>query len=264
MKIRNVIASLGCIVLTACMSDQRSISNSGYVEPGRTTYPPRGPVSSSDDVFRYRGELSEFDVLGISRGEITSEQEINYALDHAKHVHLRPDSSILLIQSGAVFPDSPMVSELQKHFRVSTFSGIPPTRATMQGYDSESLDAESYSKSLRLAAARGGNDIIVCYWGILESESENLATKTVSWVPIANWIVPDQKQHLRIRLKIALVDVRSGDWTVFSPRAFDSARLTTSPRRGANDQKQVERLKSLAYDEGAKELVRMYSEVAAR
>jgi len=35
---------------------------------------------------------------------------------------------------------------------------------------------------------------------------------------------------------------------------------STSPRRGAADQKQVERLKELSYQEGAKELVRLYGE----
>jgi len=259
MKTRTIVLLFSCIVLTGCKTSKYSISNSSYHEPGKVGYPTD---ASSDAAFQYRGELSEFDVLGISRGEVASESEINRALDHAKRVKLRPNSSILLIHSGAVFPDAPMVAELEKHFRVSTFSGIPPTRGTFHAYDNESLDAESYSRSLRFAAARGGNDIIVCYWGILESETENLATKTISWVPVATWFVPDQKQHLRIRLKLALVDVRSGDWTVFSPKAFDSARLSTSPRRGATDQKQVEHLKNLAYPEGAKELVRLYSEVA--
>jgi hypothetical protein len=265
MKISSfILCALTCLLLAACHSNKRSISNSAYVEPGKAAHHPNVPTANvSDAAFQYRGELSEFDVLGITRGEITSEEEISRALDHAKHVRLRGNSSILLIQSGAVFPDSPMVTELEKHFRVSAFSGIPPTRGTSQGYDSESFDAETYSRSLRLAAARGGNDIILCYWGIFESETENLATKTVSWVPIANWFVPDQKQHLRIRLKMALVDVRSGDWTVFSPKAFDSAGLSVSPRRGATDQKQVERLKNLAYEEGAKQLVRLYSEVAS-
>src|SRR6266581_1338939 len=233
MKHRTIVLLFGCIALMGCVSDNRSISDSTYREPETTSrYLPNAPQpNASGAAYQYRGEVSEFDVLGITRGEVASESEINRALDHAKRLKLRPNSSILLIQSGAVFPDSPMVAELEKHFRVSTFSGIPPTRGTSQLYDNESLDAESYSRSLRFAAARGGNEVILCYWGILESETENLTTKTISWVPVATWFVPDQKQHLRIRLKLALVDVRSGDWTVFSPKAFDTARLSTSPRR---------------------------------
>ena len=82
-----------------------------------------------------------------------------------------------------------------------------------------------------------------------------MPTKTVSWVPIVNWVVPDEKQHVRIRLKIAVVDVRSGNWSIFSPKPFENARITTSPRRGAVDQKQVERLKTLAYKASVEELV---------
>ena len=103
---------------------------------------------------------------------------------------------------------------------------------------------------------------MLCYWGMLESESERLPTKTVSWVPIVHWIVPDEKQHMRIRLKVAHVDVRSGNWSVFSPKPFADARISTAPRRGAVDQKQVERLKQSAYEAAVAELVQSYSQVA--
>ena len=116
----------------------------------------------------------------------------------------------------------------------------------------------------RTAAARGGCETILCYWGILESESARLATKTVSWVPVANYFIPDENQHMRIRLKLALVDVRSADWTVLSPAAVESSRLSTAPRRAVADQKLVERLKQQAYEAGAKQLLRSYSEVAAK
>src|ERR1035441_5747122 len=141
-------------------------------------------------------------------------------------VKLRPGSSILLIQSGALFPDGPMVTALSKHFSVVPFSGVPALRKTTAGgAQTESPDSESYSKSLRLTAARGGIDLVLCYWGMLESESECLPTKTVSWVPLVHWVVPDEKQHMRIRLKVALFDVRSDNWSVFSPQPFADARL---------------------------------------
>lgn len=250
---------LACAVFAGCTKTV-SISHSGGQPQGSWGGHPR-PDSGSDPAFDYKGELSEFDVLGITRNEITSEAEIGRALDDAKRVKLRRDSSILLIQSGALFPDGPMVAEMGKHFTVVPFSGVPPLRAHNMGAQMESLDPESYSKSLRLAAARGGTDIIMCYWGMLESESENLATKTVSWLPVVNWMLPDEKQHMRIRLKVALVDVRSGNWAVFSPRAFEDQRISTSPHRGAMEQRQVEHLKKVAYEASAKQLVRTYSDV---
>ncbi len=257
MKIHPTIPLvIACFIFAGCAS-QRSISNSGYrSKPG--TFVPR--PGGSDPAFAYRGELSEFDVLGITRDDIVSESEIQRALDNAKAVKLRRDSSILLIQSGALFPDGAIVTELSKRFRVVPFSGVPPVAASTKGSIPGALDPESYSKSLRLAAARGGNDIIVCCWGVLESEHKNLMTKTVSWVPVVSWVVPDETQHMRIRLKLAVIDVRSGNWSVFSPQPFDHSSTSTSHWRGVADQKQVESLKAKAYAAGVQDLVKLYAD----
>jgi hypothetical protein len=257
---RLLLIALACTLFAGCEST-RSISNSSYRGDERVSY--YGPrVNESDPGFAYRGELSEFDVLGIARGEVASEQDIQRALDNAKTVTLNANSSILLIQSGAMFPDAPMVSDLGKYFRVSPFSGVPPVSRRGAELTTDSRDPESFSQSLRLAAARGGNDIILCYWGILESERQNLATKSVSWVPTMSWVVPDEKQHMRIRLKLALIDVRSGNWSVLSPEVFDDSRISTGLGRAAKDQKQVETLKAKAYEASVKELVTRYSQLA--
>jgi hypothetical protein len=206
--------------------------------------------------------LSEFDVLGITRGAVPSDTEIEQALASAKRVRLHPGTSIMLIQSGAIFPDGPMVTELSKHFRVVAFSGVPPSARADEPGAFERSDAETFSRALRLAAARGGNDVILCYWGMLESENAKLATKTVSWVPVVNWVLPDEREHLRIRLKLALIDVRTGDWAVLSPEPVQDSAISTSPRRNVTDQKMVEDLKERAYTAGAKELIRQYAEMA--
>lgn len=250
---------LAVVVVAGCTRTVHSISHSGYA--------PKAPYSvdgtsavASDPAFEYRGELSEFDVLGVPHTEFTSEADIQLALERSRPVRIHPGSSILLIQSGALFPDSPMVTALNKRFRVVPFSGVPTVRRAGSGMlQTESNDPETYSKSLRLTAARGGTDFIVCYWGMLESETDRLPTKTVSWVPVLNWLTPDEKQHMRITLKVAIVDVRSGNWSVFSPKNFADARITTSPRHGTVDQKQVERLKNLAYKAAAAELAQIYN-----
>jgi hypothetical protein len=239
------------VLLTGCGHRAFSISHSQYKPQSSYGQHPMSRAGSDPD-FDYKGELSEFDVLGITRGELASEAQIRQTLDNSTTVKLPPGSAVLLIQSGAFIPDAPMVTELSKEFRVIPFSGVPPLRAGR-------VDAESYSKSLRLTAARAGAEAIVCYWGMLESESQHLVTKTVSWVPVVNWIVPDEKQHMRIRLKIALIDVRTGKWAVISPQSFESERISTSPTRGAVDQKQVGRLKEKAYQQSAKEVVSLYS-----
>ncbi len=249
-----------CVMIAGCTRYVRPISNAAYAEspkPGMYCRPERAPSAT-----QYQGELSEFDVLGITRGQSASENEIRRALEQAKSVKLQPSSSILLIQSGAAFPDGPMMEELGKHFRVVPFSGVPGNVATASRLDYGSGSAESYAKSLRLAAARGGNDCIICYWGILESENEKFPTKTISWVPGVNWVLPDEKEHMRIKLKFAVIDVASGSWTIFSPKEFEQARSSRSPRRAVVDQKMVEALKKEAYQAGVNELLRLHTEMA--
>ena len=76
------------------------------------------------------------------------------------------------------------------------------------------------------------------------------------------WFVPDERQHASIRLKLALIDVRSGNWSVLSPAAFDSKAMSVGPRRAVADQKLVERLKQQAYAASVQELVRVYGDEA--
>jgi hypothetical protein len=253
MKTKLSLALLAaCLALAGCNST-RSISNAGYRDDSSGSY-HHVVHGSADPGFQYQGELNEFDVLAVDRTRLVTDEDITRALDEAKPVSLRPGSSILLIQSGAVFPDGPMVAELSKHFKVTPFSGVPPKHRTMT--DTEPSESVSYARSLRLAAARAGAESVVCYWGILESARRNMETKTVSWIPFAGWVVPDESQHMRIRLKLAVIDVRSGRWTVLTPEPSEDKAWSTGFTRGSSDQKQVEALKRKAYEAGAKELAR--------
>jgi hypothetical protein len=241
---------VACVLLAGC-STTRSISDSGYrAEPqphyrGVRCAPKKMPAE-----FGYRGELSEMDVLGIAPGKPISDEAIREALERSGKVTLRKGSTILLVQSGAVFPDDAMAGELKRDFRVVPFSGVPQANAGTNA-------PGGYSRMLRMAAAQAGAEAIVCYWGILESETENMATKTISWVPVMNWLVPDERQRMRVRLKVAVVDVRSGDWIVLLPDAFDDVTRSTSPARARVDQRQVEFLKQQAYEAAARELAQL-------
>ena len=122
------------VALTACTT--RSISNSGY--PERSYY--RGDTDSL-----YKGELSEFAVLGIDGGSRYSAEAIEEAYASASRgLILKKGDSVLLIQSGAMIPDEGMLDTLQAYFRVVPFTGVP-----------ERTDAgnASYSDALRFAAA---------------------------------------------------------------------------------------------------------------
>jgi hypothetical protein len=192
---------------------------------------------STEHDYAYKGELSEFNVLGVDPNQAVTDKDIAAAFAKEHAVKLQSGKAILLIQSGAAVPDEPMCTELARHFRVAPFSGVP---------DSASATA-SFSKTLRLTAAQGGYDFIVCYWGVLEAEQANLATKTVSWVPVAGRFVPDETQRMRIRLKAIVIDARTGHWVMQTPDPIEAQAASARANRYNADQAQVAALKEKGY-----------------
>ncbi len=240
MKIRSFFTAglsfaLLCL-LAGC--ETRSISDSGY--RGGNSW--GGGYSSS----RYRGELLEADVVGAStKGGAITEDDIKKALHKGGSVHASPGTGLVVVQSGAQTPDADMIRSLGTHYRVQPFSGLPPGDA----------ERANYSKSLRLAAAQGGYQHILCYWGTLESAREDQVTKTVSWVPIAGSFVPDESQRMRINLHAVLIDVESGRWSAYTGKSSENTALSARVVRESSDQKQVAQLKASAYASLADELV---------
>ncbi|AKJ43091.1 Uncharacterised protein [Pragia fontium] len=205
----------------------------------------------------YRGELSDQDVLGAMPKQDITDADIKTALNNARYSFRLPkDSSILLIQSGAMTPDAEMQKALKQYYSVAVFSGIPPNDSRYYGYRGEAAPEKNtdYPKLLRLTAANGGQDKILVYWGQLESGSENEATKVVSWVPFIGGVLPDETQHMRLVLRMALIDVLSGRWVTFTPEVFENSSVSGRYNRDSKDTKQIMALKVQAYEAAAKEL----------
>lgn len=239
-------------LLTAC--ETRSISDSGYRSDARYGRGGGNPF--------YRGELSDFDVLGIDRNQAITEADISKAFTEKKPLSVKKGSSILLVQSGAMFPDTAMLNAFEKYYTVAGFTGVPDrpnapgargTSATMPSTHS------SYAMTLRLAAAKGGYEKIVVYWGVLESARESMGTKAVSWVPFIGGAIPDEQQHMRIRLKIAVIDTQTGQWEMFMPDAYDDEALSAGYTRASSDQAQVELLKGQAYATASEDFIKRYA-----
>jgi hypothetical protein len=238
MRKFTLLALLISIVLSGCTTP-RSVSNSGY-------YPGDNNGRGGDNPL-YKGELSEIDVLGIDPGKEITEQDITSAASGKKEqLSLRKGESLLLIQSGAMIPEQEMTENMGKYFSVSVFTGVPD-----QGKKADT----GYAKALRLAAAKAGIDKILVYWGMLETETNDLATKNVSWVPIVGWAIPDQAQIIRIRLKVALVDVKSGQWDIFVPKVFEDTAYSASLNREQSNQQQVAQLKSKVYQAAVESII---------
>jgi len=253
MRARYILILVAVVLLSGCTT--RSISNSGYRGGGGWYY--------ADNPY-YIGELSELEVLGVQDDKEITEEDIAKAADAVGQVSLKRGDTVVVVQSGTQFPDDPMLAELQKSFTTIPLSGIPPRRTlpSRRWSDPEADQApppyESINKSLRLAAAQGNASTIIVYWGILESGTVNQATKTVSWVPVVGSVIPDRSQHMRIRLKGAVIDVRSGKWRMIVARTVEDERISAKVNRESSDQAQVARLKEQGYREFVDTLVKTF------
>jgi hypothetical protein len=237
------------MILSVAACGTRPISDSGYqAESGHSSYGASNPF--------YQGELSELDVLGGAGNAAITDEDIQRSFAARRPLSVARGSPVMLVQSGAIFPDDPMIKSLSTYYSVVGFSGIPERRAS----DSSSCINQSapYSMSLRLLAAKGGYEKIVVYWGILETAQENLATKAVSWIPIIVGAIPDENQRMRIRLKLAVIDVKSGQWETFAPAPIESAAINADDTRVSSDQGQVASLKEAGYKAAADEVASRY------
>ena len=241
------------ILLTAVLSvaacGMRPISDSGYqADASHSSYAVSNPL--------YRGEISEFDVLGAGGNVSITEEDIQKSFAARRPLAIMRGSPVMVVQSGAIFPDDPMLKSLAVYYPVVGFSGIPEQAA----YDPSKCANPNppYAMVLRLLAAKGGYEKIVVYWGVIETAQEDLATKAVSWIPIIGNGIADQNQRMRIRLKVAVIDVRSGQWETFAPEPVESAATSADRTRVSSDQGQVAALKDAGYKAAADEIARRY------
>lgn len=239
---RTVAISIFLTALALQGCGVRSISDSGYQAESQGRFRPASNAL-------YKGELTEFEVLGIASQTPASQEEINRSLEDRQRLTLPKGSPIMLVQSGAIMPDDQMVRALESHHRIVAFSGIPTEPSN-----------GNIAPALRLAAARGGCEKIMVYWGILETAQKDMSTKTVSWVPIVGGMIPDESQEMRIRLKVAIIDVKSGQWKTISPKPIQDTSVSARYSRASSDQRQVEALKSQAYAELANDIANNHTE----
>ncbi len=79
-------------------------------------------------------------------------------------------------------------------------------------------------------------------------------TKVVSWVPFVGSVIPDESQEMHIRLKVALIDVKSGQWDIFTPNPFHDSTTSAQYMRESSDQGQVFMLK--AYEATVEDVIK--------
>ena len=229
------------VALVSISCKTRSISNSDY-----------------GGNWGYRGELSELEVLGVDVNKKISEEDIKAALNTKTKMSLKRGDRIVLVQSGAQFPDGPVLEELKPYYSVIPLSGVPVRDDRYRQREDEGIK-QPIDKSLRLAAAKSGARTLIVYWGILETGREDHGTKTISWVPVIGRIIPDEKQKMRIRLKAAVIDVASGAWEFVIPEVYNDARTSARVNREESDQDQVTLLKAKAYKALVSDLLKRFN-----
>lgn len=193
----------------------------GMGGPGSGGRQARAPMPA---VVLQDGELSEYQVLGISPFIKISEADIQNEIREPHKFALHEGSGILLAQSGREMPDKDLMMALAQDFTVTTMSGVPDGAAPVKKpdrWDDESDDANAQDrpnmggmngpggmgggrshlqtvnnyridKALRLAASKAGADTILVVW-----------TRT-------------SQKHLP-GLRAAVIDAGTGKWEIISP-----------------------------------------------
>jgi hypothetical protein len=228
---RTLPAILAAIFLIGCAHENTT-------DYRRADYSSRKPLKSFHSG---ANELADADVLGASAPAPT-DADIRRTLDRAANVDLKTGEFVLVVQSGEPVPDARMIEELNKHFRAIPYSGI-----RSDWINGNSNSDPDYAKALRFAAAQAGAEKILCFWGALEVAHHDLSTKTITWLPVVDVIVPDQKENVRVHLKIALVDVRSGAWNVFRTESQEAKMVSTGWAREHVQSPEVRRLQQKSY-----------------
>ncbi|EAA3682700.1 hypothetical protein DOA99_22030, partial [Salmonella enterica subsp. houtenae] len=189
-------------------------------------------------------QLTDQDVFGNELTLEITEEDIQNAVEEAQGQFTVPlNSAVVLVKSGSRAPDMMMQQEMQRYYRVSTFSGIPvvkkkrpvqpvtpvkETQADAATADDFSANRNSvvnanYMQAMRYIAAKGRQKAIVVYWDELEAGEYNSATKEVDWKKYAGEKLSGAS--LRYLIRFALVDVATGEWATYSPANMESVAV---------------------------------------
>lgn len=107
-------------------------------------------------------QLTDKDIFGNETTLAVSEEDIQAALDDEKF-SVPLNSAVILVQSGNRAPEMIMQQEMNRYYRISTFSGIPDRQKAiscnkMKNEEGEAVNSENmnYMQALRYIAAKGG------------------------------------------------------------------------------------------------------------
>ncbi|EOF5434012.1 hypothetical protein ACK1MO_003718 [Salmonella enterica] len=236
-------------------------------------------------------QLTDQDVFGNELTLEITEEDIQNAVEEAQGQFTVPlNSAVVLVKSGSRAPDVMMQQEMQRYYRVSTFSGIPavkkkrpvqpvtPVKETQAGAattddfsaDRNSVVNANYMQAMRYIAAKGRQKAIVVYWDELEAGRYNSATKEITWKKYNGENLSGAS--LRYLIRFALVDVATGEWATWSPVNTESIAVPLTAKTDAKTgikadgkadvtEQQIVTLKQKTCQMVVRDLVNRYSKI---
>lgn len=181
-------------------------------------------------------QLTEQELFGWDPSAEITEEDIQAALIEAEdEINIPQNASVILVQSGEKIPDIEMRKEMEKYYKVATFSGISPSKQSATNKTSP-VAANSYILTLRYLGARGRQSRVIVYWPTLEAGSVNKQTKDIVWQDYQPGSNIDKVSSLRYSSRFAIIDVKSGNWEMYTPASQEtSIPITTTGKTTAAD-----------------------------
>lgn len=213
---------------------------------------------SPEIVPKYKAVITEEDILENDVVDEITEEDIFQAIDLTeKSLKIPANAPILLIQAGRKEPNILLQKQLAKHYMISVFDGFKKKKPV---YVKEEEPQGNYIKSLRLMAAKGGQTHIIIAWDKLESGKVNKDEINVNWKVCENGTLPSTTQFLRYKLHFIVINVKTGQWSMFNPVFYEESLYEKPYKKGSIiAAEQVEALKKEMIDYVAAGLFERYS-----
>ena len=241
-----ITSAIFCLSLTGCGQQGK------FIDAQKSTYKPRPVVSP---------QLTEQELFGWDPSAEITEEVIQDAIAQAEdEISIPRNASIILVQSGEKTPDTDMQKELEKHYKVATFSGIPPSKKINVNKE-PSTSPNSYMLTLRYFGARGRQSTVIVYWPTLQMGIFDKQANSFIWQdyqPVAN---NTQINSLRYVMRYAVIDVKTGNWEMYSPTSIETKipgiATNTTPENTLEDV--IKKSKQQTYQANAQEIYSRFS-----
>lgn len=223
-----------------------------FIDAQKSTYKPR-PVASP--------QLTEQELFGWDPSAEITEEDIQDAIAQAEdEISIPRNASIILVQSGEKTPDTDMQKELEKHYKVATFSGIPPSKKITANKEPSTV-ANSYMLTLRYFGARGRQSTVIVYWPTLQMGIFDKQANSIVWQDFQPKGNNTQINSLRYITRYAVIDVKTGNWEMYSPASIETAiPITPASTTKAKDLEDVvKKSKQQTYQANAQEIYSRFS-----